>query len=166
MTSMNSRALIDTNVLIFSLLPDVPVVDNMSPKAKYSFIQSKNAKDFLANCRNEHIEIFVSSISVSETLEFLPDTESREIFNAMSRLFTLLPFDVNAAFRAARLAYALHGLDVQKQPEKSKIRNDLYILATGLQYNCTDFYTTDKVLIKQASRLSIPMEVHYIGSLE
>ena len=33
-------------------------------------------------------------------------------------------------------------------------------MATGLRYNCTDFYTTDKVLLKQAARLALPMAVH------
>lgn len=162
--SSGKRVLIDTNVLIFCLLKDMPITEEMSSKAKYSLMQSHNAKNLLSRCRKENAEVFVSSVSISETLEFLPDEEAREMFNLMGKFFAFLSFDANAAFMAARLAAALHTMDVQNKPEKSKVRNDLYILATGLQNNCTDFYSTDKVLLKQASRLAIPMAVHELSS--
>lgn len=154
------RVLIDTNVLIFGLLPAVPVNDQMSLKERHASVQGEQARAFLAQCHAAGTEVLLSSISVSEALEWLPDVVAGEMFHLISRHFTVLPFDGNVAFRAGRLAFALHNMDIQDQPGKSKVRNDLYIWATGLHYNCTDFYTTDKVLLKQAARLALPMAVH------
>ena len=142
------RVLIDTNVLIFGLVPSEPVNDRMSVKERQASIQGTNAKKFFAQCHADDTEILLSSISVSEAIEWLSDQAASEMFHLISRHFTILPFDGNVAFRAGRLAFALHNMDIQDQPGKSKVRNDLYILATGLHYNCADFYTTDKVLLK------------------
>ena len=141
-------------------------IDDDSPKAQYARIQSKYAKEFLLKCHQNHQEICVSSISLSEIIEYLTDDEAREVFSRITRCFTILPFDDNAAFQAGRLAYSLHKLDTQKTSEKSKVRNDIYILATGLQHNCMDFYSTDKMLINQATRLAIPMKAHILPSFE
>ena len=54
---------------------------------------------------------------------------------------------------------------VSLQGRRVLLDTNVLILATGLQNNCTDFYTTDKVLLKQASRLEIPMAVHNLPSL-
>ena len=99
-------------------------------------------------------------------MEWLPDSDAQDMFNLISQFFMVLPFDADAAFLAGRLAYSLHKMDLRQSDQKSKVRNDLYILSTGLQFHCTDFYTTDKVLIKQAERLTIPMKVHPLPPLE
>ena len=160
------RILIDTNVLIFSLLPEKLKVDVESSKEQYAYFQSRNAKEFLLKCQQNLREVCVSSISLSEIMKCMTDDDAREVFSRITHCFTILPFDVNASFQAGRLAFSLHQLDTQKSSEKTKIRNDIYILATGLQHNCTDFYTTDNVLIKQTIRLSIPMKVHVLPVFE
>ncbi len=163
---LEPSVLIDTNVLIFSLLQEKNDVNDESPKARYAHFQSQNAKSFLLKCIQNHREVCVSSISLSEIMERLNDEDAKEMFSLVSRFYTILPFDRNAAFQAGRLAYSLHKLDAQKSSENTKIRNDIYILATGLQHNCKSLYTTDKVLVNQATRLSIPMKPHLLSSFE
>ena len=158
--------MIDTNVLIFGLMPEMSNADDESPKALYARQQSVNAREFLSKCHMEHLEVCISGISLSETMEWLPDSDAQDMFNLISQFFMVLPFDADAAFLAGRLAYSLHKMDLRQSEQKSKVRNDLYILSTGLQFHCTDFYTTDKVLIKQAERLTIPMKVHPLPPLE
>ena len=165
-SSLGQRILIDTNVLIFGLMPETLNADDESPKVLYAHQQSMNAREFLSKCHEELLEVCISGISLSETMEWLPDSDAHDMFKLISQFFTMLPFDADAAFQAGRLAYSLHKMDSQQSEQKSKVRNDLYILATGLQCQCTDFYTTDKVLIKQATRLSIPMIVRPLPSLE
>ena len=166
MNTLGQRILIDTNVLIFGLMPEMPNPDDESPKAQYAHQQSMNAREFLSKCHEEFLEVCISGISLSETMEWLPDSDALDMFNLISQLFTVLPFDAHAAFQAGRFAYSLHKMDSQQIEQKSKVRNDLYILSTGLQCHCTDFYTTDKVLIRQAERLAIPMKVHPLPAWE
>ena len=159
------RVLIDTNVLLFGLSPLPELGIGASQKERYALEQGRNARGLLAQCRAEGAPVFVSSISVGEVLEGAPEAEAQDVYAVLISLFPTLPLDNACVYVAAAYARALRRLDVQDSADKTKLRNDLYILATGVQNGCTDFYTTDKILLKQAARLAIPMRVHSLATV-
>ena len=159
------RILIDTNVLLFALSP-LPGSDATGAKVRHALRQGLNAKAFLERSRAEDAVLFVSSISVGEMLEGAREEDVQSVYSVVTSMFPTLPFDNASAFVAAALARKLHRMDLQDIPDKSKLRNDLYIMATGIQNACSEFYTTDNALLKQARRLEIPMQVYPLPEVE
>ena len=99
-------------------------------------------------------------------LEGAREEDVQSVYSVVTSMFPTLPFDNASAFVAAALARKLHRMDLQDIPDKSKLRNDLYIMATGIQNACSEFYTTDNALLKQARRLEIPMQVYPLPEVE
>ena len=107
----------------------------------------------------------IARLVAIDSVEGAPEAEAQDVYAVLISLFPTLPLDNACVYVAAAYARALRRLDVQDSADKTKLRNDLYILATGVQNGCTDFYTTDKILLKQAARLAIPMRVHSLATV-
>ncbi len=153
------RVLIDTNIFIFSIMRQLEQDADLSPREAYSRQQAVLAKAFLRRCNNLRTEVCMSYISVCEVLEGIPEAFSEETFRLMESTFTLLSFGGTPALLAADFARKLRKLDDVARPDRSKLRNDLLILASAIQVGCTTCYTSDALMIKQASRLDIPIVV-------
>ena len=74
-----------------------------------------------------------------EMLEGAREEDVQSVYSVVTSMFPTLPFDNASAFVAAALARKLHRMDLQDIPDKSKLRNDLYIMATGIQNACSEF---------------------------
>lgn len=162
-TVERKTVLIDTNVIIFAMKPQ-PKEDPVSEKDRHEYAQIRNALAFLDQCEKARDIVVISSISVGELLEGLEEEKFGEALAIMENAFKILPFGTGEATLAASLARRTRANEknsgAKGEGEKTKLNNDRYILATGIQAGCTDFYTTDKELLKQAAKLEIPMQVH------
>ena len=163
-TADRKSVLVDTNVIIFAMKP-LPTKEPESEKDRHEQAQIQNAVAFLEQCAKKRYTVVVSSISVGELLEGIEEEKFGEALAIMENAFRILPFGTGEATLAASMARRMRAREksadrVKLEGEKTKLNNDRYILATGIQAGCTDFYTTDKELLKQAARLEIPMQIH------
>ena len=151
--------MLDTNVLIFGVLnsSDRPV--GTSPKETYAYWQGRLARHFLTDCFAKGIEVVVSSVSVSEAMEGIGGDDAALVREMLCELYPVVAFDRSAAFIAADYARSLRAQIENRVSDRTMLRNDLYILASGVTYGCTELYTTDSGLMKIAGRLNVPIKV-------
>ena len=153
------RVLIDTNIFIYSTRKGEEPKNVLSEAENYAWDQCVRARALLHHCIARRKEVCMSFISVCEILEGLSAPVCNETYQLLSETFTLLPFEGTASIYAAAFARTLRSSAPKATSERSKLRNDLFILASGVSFGCAKCYTSDADLLKQAARLKAPIEV-------
>ena len=127
---------VDTNVLIWGILQE-----GITEKEKEMI---PKAKEFLKSEFDQGKTLAISIITLAEFMVAIPEKKRNQIHSLFLENFIILPFDYDAAIKAAEIFYQqYHTMKSSYVNQRAIIRQDIQILASALMHDNVTLTTED-----------------------